>query len=225
MDVTGIRLSAATAIGGRDRNEDAVGVDGWVLSGDPRTPLDVLVPLPVDGPVRIAVVDGMGGLPDGERAAVLAVRLLTSGVSFEHADQEIRASGTGMACTAALVSVSANGDTEVANVGDVRVYRVQDGYAAQLSEDHRTDPTTVTRSLGGTETPPTPAVRTVHLRPGDRLVLCTDGVHDTVPKPTIATTSTGPTRDAVHRLIRAATESPDNDNDNATAVVLELMGR
>lgn len=226
--LTGVQVSVATATGRRARNEDAIGMAGWVLAGDPHETARMDLPLRADRPLRIALVDGMGGHPDGDRAAALAARLLTSAEEedmvalFTKVDKQISAAGNGMGCTAALLSLAATGDAMLANVGDVRVYRLQDGYAGQLSEDHRIEQSIVARCLGGNEpTASRPAIRILHLRRGDRLLMCTDGVHDAVPENVVAAASADDGKTAATRLVQAAIAA--DHGDNATGMVIDFL--
>lgn len=99
---------------------------------------------------------------------------------------------TGMGCTMTALIMCGNGAI-MAHVGDSRLYRLRDGAVEQLSADHtladelvaagalseteaRSSPYghTVTRCLG--HKPDIAAdTRVVHLQPGDRYVLCSDG--------------------------------------------------
>jgi len=95
------RLAAATARNARRRNEDAIGLSGWVLSGEPGFVVDLTVPTerhPSDAPpdsaagaaafggarrpVLVAVTDGVGGAPDGDVAARLGAQILTAPAEF-----------------------------------------------------------------------------------------------------------------------------------------------
>src|SRR5262249_11144756 len=104
--------------------------------------------------------------------------------AFKLADAAVRAAtGThnqGMGSTAAALTIDMYGRAMVANLGDVRVYRVLDGYLGQLPEDHRMpeDASTVSRCIGGRHGPARPYTCELSVLPGDRLLLCTDGVHD-----------------------------------------------
>ncbi|MFC0541929.1 PP2C family protein-serine/threonine phosphatase [Kutzneria chonburiensis] len=224
-----VRVSLATAVGRRDRNEDAVGVDGLVCTGNSGIPVHIDLIVPVDRPLNIAVVDGMGGHADGDRAAVLAAELLSSDQTgdpvslFGAISERMRAEGNGMGCTAAMLSLSATGNVVLANVGDVRVYRLQDGFAGQLTTDHRAGSSVVTRCLGGGEHSSfVPAVRLQALRSGDRYLLCSDGVHDAVRKEAlVAATSSSEGGEVVGRLVRDAVET--EHGDNATAVLVDVM--
>jgi serine/threonine protein phosphatase PrpC len=230
--IAGVVISIATACGERTRNEDAVGVDGWVVVGERTEPLRMERSLVADAALRIAVVDGMGGAPDGDRAAVLSARLLTDAdasttmsVLFDRVDRLLRADDSGRGATAAVVHLDATGTATLANIGDVRIYRMQDGFAGQLSDDHRVpgSRSVLSRCLGGaTANGAEPAVRMVRLVGGDRLVLCTDGVHDGLSSVGVAQAAdAGDGTVAAARVVTAAVAA--GDGDNATVVVLDLV--
>jgi protein phosphatase len=227
--LTSVTLAVATSRNTRSRNEDAVGVAGWLIGGDPTGSLRLGFPVDPGVPFVVAVTDGLGGAPDGHIAAWLAAqRITTPGQAslparFAAADAELRADrrSAGMACTAAAVLIEPSGDAVLAHVGDVRVWHVRDGYVARLTEDHRAGPAMVTRCLGGARTGAEPDVRTVRLLRGDRLVLCTDGVHDAVDTTVFRLTVVAPDRTAAADALIAAAIAA-NHGDNATVVVLDV---
>lgn len=239
--VTTIGVTLATRRNARRRNEDAVGVGGWVLQGDSPVPVTLTVPVPPGGPVLIAVADGMGGHPAGDLAARIVADHLTRGgprsspdlpEAFRRADEAVHATaspeGPGMGATASLVRLTGSGATSVGNVGDVRVYRPAGGYLGRLTVDDRVhDPlgnttgTAVTRCLGGPRrTVVEPHVHHQQLRPGDRLLICSDGLHDAVAPAQLAEIVAGEARAAAERLVAAAGDS----GDNVTVVVVDLHG-
>ena len=247
-----VRVVVATARNGTERNEDVVGIDGWVLSADSQggpdepiamiRPFEVSLPISFRRPLVIALADGMSGAPGGALAARIAAETLTitrgdamnralAAAAFTEAHRRVReassAATEGMGCTAAMVSVHKDGAVVVANVGDVRVYRLIDGYAGQLTVDHRPasgggPATAVTRCVGGIrEEPAEPHTFAAALHPGNRLILCTDGVHDardlTTVSKSLAAASPG---QAALDLLLAARER--QAGDNATVVVVEI---
>jgi PPM family protein phosphatase len=233
-----VRLVIATSRNGRARNEDAVGVGGWVLHGEHPDPLEITVPIGPDRPVAIALADGMGGHPNGDWAARIAVEQLTKpgppgesteiAEAFRRADTAIRvAAGAwsrGMGCTAATLFLGINGRSTIANIGDVRVYRVLDGYLGQLTVDDRPAGSTssaVTRCLGGNA--PTATEAHIHhfaLRPGDRFVLCSDGLYDAVTLSAARLPSSWNAQHLAAELMRAALRT--EEGDNVTVVVIYL---
>ncbi|MEU7791909.1 PP2C family protein-serine/threonine phosphatase [Micromonospora tulbaghiae] len=241
--VTAVVVVAATARNRRRGNEDAIGVDGWAVYGDPARPLDLLLPVDPGRPARVAVTDGIGGRPDGDVAARLGAQMLTADDGgddvahlperFRRTDQAIRARGAeigspDMACTAALLVVHHDGAAVAANAGDVRIYQIRDGYLGQLTQDHRVTPdgSAVNRCLGGTRSPADPALFSTRLRPGDRLLLCSDGLHDAVsPEVMGQSLLSGDDRAVAARLVRAALAgSAEDAGDNVTVALITVVG-
>ena len=148
-----------------------------------------------------------------------------------------RAAAEGLAGMGTTAVVVDQPDPEAANVvvawvGDSRLLRVRDGEAVLLTRDHTwealllelgTDPAdaaerrhVLTRAVG---TQPTVDVDlcTFEVRPGDRLVLCSDGVHGVLDAATIARRAD---RGAA-ALVEAAVVA--GARDDATAAVVELV--
>ena len=120
----------------------------------------------------------------------------------------------------------------VAQVGDSRAYLVRDGRPVQLTEDQTVaqklvesgsmDPEEARKSgqahvllqALGTEPEVRPEVETHDLRPGDRLLLCTDGLSQTVPGPELAEVLAGDAGldAAAERLIERANAGGGPDN-------------
>jgi len=126
----------------------------------------------------------------------------------------------------------------IANVGDSRAYLLRGRELRQLSRDHswaaavgggsRGDGEgpgrhVVTRALG--QRPQVKVDLFVHkLRPGDRLLLCTDGLTGPLPDAEIrAIVQRRTPQEAARRLIEAANER--GGPDNVSAIVVRLGGR
>ncbi|MGH3694544.1 MAG: PP2C family protein-serine/threonine phosphatase [Pseudonocardiaceae bacterium] len=240
--VGAVRLAIATATNGRRRNEDAIGVGGWVLVAESPDPLELSVAIGAGRPALVALADGMGGHAAGDTAARIAAGRLTRSVPasadgydevFRRADDAIRdaASGelSGMGATAAAVRIDHQGLVSIANLGDVRAYRVVDGYLGQLTVDDRPAAApgaapsgAVTRWLGGGRRSVIEPHRCeLTARPGDRFVLCTDGLHDAVSLSADHGLAAGSARSVARNLVAAAAA---DDGDNVTVVVLDLTG-
>jgi len=147
----------------------------------------------------------------------------------------------GMGCTLTGFAV-AGGDAVFAHVGDSRAYLVRDGIAMQLSEDHTLlsrlraagiDPEAeggnidrfrgvLTNALGvGGDI--RVATFIVPMYSGDRVLLCSDGVHDYLEEAEIGEimlSQPSPAR-ASQRFVDVALER--GGADNATAVVIKVM--
>ena len=145
----------------------------------------------------------------------------------------------GMATTASAV-LAGKSSACVGHVGDSRVYALRDGQLTQITDDHswveeqvragtmsasaaRQHPwrNVVTRALSGGSDP---EIDTVELspKPGERFLLCSDGLSGVVPHQTIAAILGGEhDLDAIcERLIAAANEG--GGPDNITVLVLQV---
>lgn len=155
------------------------------------------------------------------------------------ADPELRGMGT---TVVAVVAMDDGPRLGIVNIGDSRAYLCRDGGLAQLSIDHSLVELLVRR---GQLTPAAAAVhpqRNVLLRslgvdaevgvdawefdaaPGDRVLLCSDGLFNEVTAEDIAymlTTVTDP-QAAAEALVVAANEA--GGRDNITCVVLDVRG-
>jgi protein phosphatase len=139
--------------------------------------------------------------------------------------------------TTLVLAVVSGGRASVANVGDSRAYLVRAGVATQLSVDHSwvaeqvragilTDEealrhprrSRVTRALLGE--PVEPDLFEVAMRPGDVLVLCSDGLWEALSGARIAELLGGDgALDAkVGALVDAALDAGSTDNATAAAV-------
>ncbi|MEU8241760.1 protein phosphatase 2C domain-containing protein [Actinoplanes missouriensis] len=241
-------ITVATAGGGHRPNDDAIGVNGWVLTAEDVNPLDLTVPVVDRRAAVVSLTDGLAGADGGDVAAAVAARRLTARETqrsataeafreaFRQADELVHAAATGelpgIGCSAAAVLIRSDGRAFVGNVGDVRLYQIRNGYLGKLTRDDRarTDEgpagadRVVTRCLGGrlrirvevhfTEIP---------VLPGDRLLLCSDGLYDTVSDSEIeqALKAQRPGH-AIADLVKAA---KSRGGGNITVVLLEPRGR
>lgn len=172
------------------------------------------------GPVLTAYAEG--GLP-------AAIAVVAPQVTAALPDQP--ASGT------TLTAVRLTGSTaQITHVGDARVWLARDGELRQLTHDHTIVAALIETGQLTTEEARshkhrhllnralTPGVvadeTTVDLRPGDRLVLTTDGIHTYVDDlETMLTTSESPQ----HVADAAAAAAADaGEPDNHTIVVVDL---
>ena len=145
----------------------------------------------------------------------------------------------GMATT--LTAVLTDGErTALAHVGDSRGYLLRAGELSQLTRDHtmvqelvdegRLAPeeaaaspyrNVVTQAVDA-EHSPEPDLLWLTLVPGDRLLLCSDGLSDVLPLPTIRTVLSQDSRSlAVDHLVRAALDA--GSRDNVTALVADVV--
>ncbi|MFI1394332.1 PP2C family protein-serine/threonine phosphatase [Streptomyces sp. NPDC020681] len=221
----------------RDHNEDSLVVGPWTLCGtvteNPQTLL-----FPVGSPLVVAVADGLGGHPAGEVASALVVRRIaalgpslddeeTLGDALElcnHVvysaavdDPDLLAMGTTVAGVVVLEK-----SLMVFNVGDSKVYDATPGELRQVSVDDSPPPapgrrttSAVTQTLGGSPDfrAVTPHLALFPLSPGDRYLICSDGLTDPVPDEEIdALLRVHDDGRATYELWKAAIEAGGPDN-------------
>ncbi|MEU7556197.1 PP2C family serine/threonine-protein phosphatase [Streptomyces sp. NPDC044571] len=189
----------------REQNEDSLVIGPWTLCATvTQNPQTFVFPLGV--PLVVAVADGIGGQPAGEVASALVVRQLAAlGPSLDsegavqealavcnHAvfaaadsDPELATMGTTVAGTVVLPEslIAFNvGDSRVLDASREGLRRVSVDDNPPLEPGQRTT-SLLTQALGGARQPAgiTPHVTTRPLAAGDRYVVCTDGLTDTVP--------------------------------------------
>lgn len=225
-----MRVTASTDVGRlRERNEDSHLVD--LERG------------------LLVVADGMGGHPAGDVASSLAVdstdrdlgdletgpesengwmRAVRSAVRAAH--DEVRSAAAddpdkaGMGTTLVIAHVDESERLlTLGNVGDSRAYLLRDGRARQLTTDdvrRGMHGRTLTQAVG-TSDEVEPEVIEVDVQPGDRLLLCTDGLTDELSEERIGALMGCPDLDeAGEALVDAALEA--GGHDNVTVVLAEI---
>lgn len=193
----------------RPLNEDCISVGRQIIPHERLWRAD-----PIAEPVLLLVADGMGGHAQGEVASRLAVEFLsekaTRMAEREDAIHALRCANNhvfdatlkspdraGMGATLVGAQITASRLIWF-NVGDSRAYRWRSGQLSQLSIDHveggESDALrpshVVTQSLGGSSLRQEiyPAAGVDEWRRGDWLILCSDGLTDTVSDEMIART-------------------------------------
>ena len=225
----------------RSENQDTALVPGFCSTG--RTG-PVTFRGAADGVAAVyAVIDGMGGHSGGRRASQSAAFYLADCAAG--AAGEVDAAGMldganrmlyeqmkhdqallGMGATIAGVAFGPPQAT-VFNVGDARVYSYADGYLLLLTTDDRSSPSShaVTQSLGGATrlTSVSPHIAPLEpLRPGDRLLICSDGVTEVASFDDIrAALSVCDPAAAAERLLGTVLDG--GAPDNVTFIVLEEL--
>jgi protein phosphatase len=158
-------------------------------------------------------------------------------VVFERSVVDEKVAGMGTTLTAALVE---DDRVRLAHVGDSRAYLLRDGGLRLLTEDHtlvhrmvsegeiskeeaenHPQRSVLTRALG-VETVVDVDDDTVQIRPGDRLLLCTDGLTSMVSEQAVEEVlrSVPNPQEAAQRLVQLANEG--GGTDNTTVVVLDF---
>jgi type VI secretion system ImpM family protein len=195
-----------------------------------------------------AVADGLGGHSDGEHASRMVCDALAGFVQYPSFSDTVAAVQTRMAevndhllrasarsllgdrCGTTLVALMVR-DTRAAVLwaGDSRLYRWRSGRLEQLTRDHspadrggshgRAQSNAVTRAVGVSEHLELDVFED-RIRPGDRFLLCSDGLTRTLPDARIQTWMESPDIEtAVNGLIRDTLEA--GAPDNVTALVVE----
>ncbi len=197
--------------------------------------------------VLVIVADGMGGHVAGEVASRLAVNAAAS-TDLDPADrvaagnrairEEVarEPSLEGMGTTMTLLDIHA-GRAVIGHVGDSRAYLLRDGEFSQLTEDHTVAAEYValgqlrpedaashpqrhmlTRTLGLTRFVNVDELE-IDLMPGDRLLICSDGLTEMVDDTTLAETlAVGTPDEVVWTLIELANEAGGVDNITVAVV-------
>lgn len=222
----------------RDANEDSVLPDVDGSSEDA---------------VLVAVADGMGGHAAGEVASRLAIKAITASDEplverVAAANRAVMEAGQdrpeqfGMGTTLTVGEFGSGGTLQVGHVGDSRLYLFRRGDLLQVTRDHslvaeylasgaisaeeaahHPQRNVITRALGIDWDIDVDA-HTVNLRPGDRVLICSDGLTSMVADDDIAallSEHTAP-QSACWALIEAANKAGGEDNISVAVVdVLE----
>jgi protein phosphatase len=219
----------------RDQNEDSIFPTASGESNDE---------------VLVVVADGMGGHVAGEVASRIAVNAAASndlGVADRVAagnrairEEVARDSALeGMGTTMTLLQIDGQSAT-IGHVGDSRAYLLRDGQLRQLTEDHTVAAEYVAQGqLSAKEAASHPQrhmlVRTlgltrfvnvdeveIDIEPGDRILLCSDGLTEMVDDDRISKTlSAGTPDEVVWELVEMANNA--GGVDNTTVAVVEAL--
>ena len=171
-----------------------------------------------------------------QRKASIVKRRLTE--RFRHVDITLREHGARDAKLAGMgttmtVACSLSSDLFIAHIGDSRAYLLRADKLHQLTRDHTLaqamieagvgdaeDETVrgmrrvLTAALGSTSEPCHPEVQRMRLRDGDQLLLCTDGLTESVDSEAITAvlSSSDSAEEACSELIAAALSAGGRDN-------------
>jgi len=168
------------------------------------------------------------------QSALIAANSLLAETVFEHPEL------TGMGTTVSAM-IRSGSSVAIAHIGDSRIYRMRDGKLEQITADHtfvqrlvdsgRITPeeaavhprrSVLMRVLGDVDAAPEIDTMVLDTRPGDRWLLCSDGLSSYVSDDKIlaALKSNPHSRDAATRLVK---ESLDQGApDNVTVVVVDV---
>jgi PPM family protein phosphatase len=145
----------------------------------------------------------------------------------------------GMGTTVTAGAVAGEDHLQLAHVGDSRAYLLRDGSFDQLTTDHtvvgelvrrgRLTPaqaaihperSILTRAVGLDLRIPVDIPDRVDLRPGDQVLLCSDGLTEAVPDPDIAEILSN--QPDGHAAVRALIDTANNNGgpDNITVILL-----
>jgi PPM family protein phosphatase len=221
--MTGLLTAAAASEVGlaRQNNEDAAYSGRWLY----------------------AVADGLGGHAAGEVASAAVIEslrihdtevapagLLEVLVARRVSEDPARL-GMGTTLTALLCSGDQAG---LVHIGDSRAFRLRDGQLRQITEDHVMGKLVsnagalapvLTRYLDG-RPDRSPDLSRRELRPGDRYLLCSDGLSPVVAAPAIRhvlAAAAGP-GEAVHELVGLAEGAGAPDNISVIVVDVHEAG-
>ena len=197
----------------------------------------------------LGVFDGIGGLPDGDIASLIAASILgektenwTPEQETEYEDQlqqtvsqlnrsiidwrkahKVNQIGT----TIAAMKLGRSAIYGV-NSGDSRIYRMRDGKLVQLTKDHvfyypgHLRP--MLMGYLGTELEEESVRADIYqweYCPGDKYLICTDGVSGVVREREVEEIMAQPVEEAIEALMAAVCRM--GARDNATAIILEIM--
>ncbi|HTH97165.1 MAG TPA: type VI secretion system-associated protein TagF [Stellaceae bacterium] len=194
-----------------------------------------------------SVADGLGGHARGEVASAAVIEALGSvlpPLSYGGFVEDVRDALTGandtlrdkaanlgdqalMASTAVVLLIYAN-RLNCLWIGDSRIYRLRDGELKQLTTDHvaiglnnqQRSTMLVTRAVGAADRLEIDMVQDV-VQPGDRFLLCSDGVTRVLSDAELAKILTGqPPRETVDAIVEDILVG--GAPDNLTAIVIDV---
>jgi protein phosphatase len=238
-----LNVWAATDVGCvRRQNEDALCIGTQAVSQTDHW--SGHAELSGDSPRVVAVIDGMGGHRGGAIASqVVAEAMATPPLCDEPSvaaaegwlnqinERLYDLAGSrpelcGMGATVAALWFGQRTGLCL-NVGDAKVYRVQDGFLSMRSDDHAvrlpSGQQSLIHSLGGTEERQhiRPAFREERPGHGRRYLLCSDGLVNEVELDELERLMELPPADALAAMVEAARTT--GGRDNITVAIVEVQ--
>ena len=185
-----------------------------------------------------AIADGVGGSTNGAQAATNAVETVAAWAPISdsdmksahrhiHSEQTKRNQQSGKSSASTLTTISSIRGQRmiIGHTGDTRAYLIEPGRAVQLTRDHTypsggDGPSNLLRSSIGGTSPLIVDTRTLTPQPGNRVLICSDGVHNVLSLETIQQTVSSLDIDsATAELVALAKRR--GTTDDATALLLE----
>ncbi len=239
---TGITISASTQVGSYEENCDIFVIgDAVTFSNEEDTYNSNIVN---DNKTHfLAVLDGMNGEPRGREAARCGAQALLESPpkkigdgtevlmnAGKHVEKEVRGSGT----TLSLLIWNKN-TYEVINAGDSPIYLLRNGVLSHLSEDHSLagqkrlagmepfpgDDSYLLSFLGCGVEDKTWSPITGPIYPGDKFLLCSDGITKSLSEKQIRRMLKKDKKPA-EKIVSSATRR--KGSDNCTAIVMSVGG-
>lgn len=203
------------------------------------------------GSSAFVVADGMGGTSGGAIASAHAVAGFLAANPLDGWLTAMQSLNASVRQTCAQDGHSSAGTTLVGllidhnrcvtiNIGDSRIYRLRDGDLELLTVDHnlgnlrreegrspeaddgRGRPAALTSYLGSRDDEQRVDIRTISVREGDRILLCSDGVHGQLSTERIAALIQTTSTCAQATELLTAESAQAGGRDNATALLVEL---
>ena len=250
-----LHVTAFTHVGAvRAGNEDTIAVGDWITSRS--MPVPVTTTHDIVGPLICLVADGMGGHAAGDVASRAVAERLSRRAGevrdegaiaalLHEANHELFGLMSespvwyGMGTTVAGVVVRPS-RVIVFNVGDSRVYRIEDGALVQLSTDDTPGPklpdgrtavytsSIISQVLGGygSERPGEriePHVLSEPLKDGARYLICSDGLTDLLDQAAIEQVLDEDERASAQALFAAAMAQGGDDNTSLILVRIQQV--
>ena len=188
-----------------------------------------------------AIVDALAVLP-GNLSPLETLAELRQSIADVHLALRLEAAGRGagvLIMSTLVLLLIREGHYVCLWAGDSRAYLLRDGAMEQITRDHslvqglvdagvvapeaaedHPHANIITRAVGGDEDELLLDKVSGPLSPGDRFLLCSDGLFKAVPPPRIAEILSGPSADPARLLLEEALA--DGAKDNVSAIVVDV---